>query len=248
MFDKFNRLREALAGRPLQNALGQKVEQTKESAGEALGNLGKKAADLSIAALDAVKSAAASPVGEAVIGAFPGAQMLKLVSDKLTATAEGALKDQIELQVYKRLMEFQHRTLLLVFWQNLALIASLFPVYWLRSPWPFYLAYVGVIAYTISSLWQSRAMLIDIARKGLLQTLSSAIQKSVDEEVANRSRIEQIAISWVGDTRNLAADVALRIKRDALVLFSNLGVTLVLSFVTFRLFVIPLLETKAMGH
>ena len=143
-----------------------------------------------------------------------------------------------------------HRSVLFtVIWQNSLLAVSLVPVWICRSPIPFYGAYAAVAAYTIYSLLKMRHVVVRLARtQSVTETVSGEVLAAIKAELADLHYIQQKGIELLGpDLKKIADDVARKLRPDVLAVVGNMALTLLLAFVAFRLFAIPLLEHRALA-
>jgi hypothetical protein len=149
------------------------------------------------------------------------------------------------------MMAEAHRTVIFnIIWQNGLLMLALVPVYFLRAPWPFYLAYACVAGYTAYSAFQYRRILFRLCRtRSITATLALEIREAVETELTQQRLYAQKAVEWLGpDLKTLSEDIARKLRPDVLAAGFNLGFTLLMAFVAFRVFVIPLLEHRALMH
>ncbi|KVP17084.1 hypothetical protein WJ84_02065 [Burkholderia ubonensis] len=149
------------------------------------------------------------------------------------------------------LMAAAHRQVLFnIMWQNGLLMLSLIPVYFLHEPWPFYVAYTCVAGYTLYSVIQSRALIQRLCRtRSVTQTLALEVREAIETELTQRQFIERKAVEWLGpDLKQLSEDVARKLKPDVMAAAFNMAFTLLMAFIAFRLFAIPLLEHQALTH
>lgn len=149
----------------------------------------------------------------------------------------------------KALMAQAHRNVVInVCAQNGALIASLVPVYFLQSAWPFYLAYAVVLGFNVLSMWRQRLVIGHlIEHRSLTATLAAEIHKAIEEELTQREFYERKAVEWLGpDLRALSVDIARKMRPDVIAAGINIGFTMLVSSVAFRIFIIPMLERQAL--
>lgn len=172
-----------------------------------------------------------------------------------------AAKDFISEQVAQRMREEAmakaqllinktHRDVMRnIILQNGALLASLIFVFLLKSAWPFYIAYGGVVAHTGYSLYTSRALLSRLAStRSITGTLAMEVREAIDFELTQVQMFQRKAVEWLGpDLDKLSLDVARRLRPDVTAAAINMAITLLLAFIAFRVFAIPLLEAKALG-
>ena len=149
------------------------------------------------------------------------------------------------------MMADAHRSVIFnIIWQNALLMFSMVPVYFLHSPVPFYVAYVCVLSYTLYSTFQYRKVIFALCRtRSILKTLSLEIRAAIETELTQRQLYERKAVEWLGpDLQRLSDDVARKLKPDVVVAIFNMAFTLFTAFLAFRVFVIPLLEHRALTH
>lgn len=174
-------------------------------------------------------------------------------------SARGYISEQLAKRIHAeasarayQLLAQSHRSVLVtVVWQNLLLLASLGPVYFLHSPWPFYGAYAivaGSSIYNLFTAWPSLRLLAQT--KSVTQTLSHNVLDAIRLELTQLQLYERKVVEWLGpDLKTIADEVAKKLRGDVIAMCLNLMGTLVLSFIAFRLFAIPLLEQRALlGH
>lgn len=161
------------------------------------------------------------------------------------------IHEEASARAYQLLAQSHRSVLLTVVWQNLLLLASLPFVYWLHSAWPFYVAYGIVAGYSVYTLYLALPMLRRLVRtRSVTQTLSHEVLNAIKIELTQRQFYERKVMEWLGpDLKSIADEVAKKLRPDVIAMCANLAGTLVLAFVAFRLFAIPLLEQKALlGH
>jgi hypothetical protein len=149
------------------------------------------------------------------------------------------------------LMAQAHRTVIrTIAWQNGLLLLSLLPVYFLRSAAPFYVAYGCVAGNSLQSVFAYRSLVAHFARtRSVTATLSRELLGAIEQELAQRHLRERKVVQWLGPSlKSIADDVARKLKPDLIAAAANMAGTLLLSFVAFRLFVIPMLEHRALLH
>lgn len=61
------------------------------------------------------------------------------------------IREEACTKAYALMAEAHRAVIFSIMWQNGLLMLSMIPVYFLHVPWPFYLAYAGVVAYTLYS-------------------------------------------------------------------------------------------------
>jgi hypothetical protein len=135
-------------------------------------------------------------------------------------------------------------------WQNGLLLLSLIPVYFLHKAWPFYLAYCGVVAYSGYSVFQLRGVLARLLEtRSITKTISQEVKEAIEAELTQREFYERKAVEWLGpDLEKLSDDVAHKLKPDVVAAGLNMTFTLLMAFIAFRVFAIPLLEARALEY
>lgn len=64
-----------------------------------------------------------------------------------------------------------------------------------------------------------------------------------------REFYERKAVEWLGpDLEKLSEEVASKLRPDVVAAGVNIAFTLCMAFIAFRVFAIPLLEARALGH
>lgn len=158
------------------------------------------------------------------------------------------IRDEACAKAYTLLAQAHRKVITTIIWQNALLLASLVPVYLVHSPIPFYLAYAVVAGHSLYTLAQSRHLVVRLAKtRSVTQTLSAEVLDAINKELTQREFYERKAVEWLGaDLKKIADDVARKLKPDVIAAVSNMAITLFLAFVAFRLFVIPMLEQRAL--
>jgi hypothetical protein len=158
------------------------------------------------------------------------------------------IRDEACAKAYALLAKAHRSVITTIVWQNTLLLLSLLPVYFLHSPVPFYLAYAVVAGYSVYSVVGHWPLVKRLATtRSVTQTLSAEVLNALNKELNQREFYERKAIEWLGaDLKKIADDVARKLKPDVVAAVSNMAITLFLAFVAFRLFVIPMLEQRAL--
>jgi hypothetical protein len=181
---------------------------------------------------------------------IPGIGVIGEAKDFISESVAQRIRDQA-CEAANTLMADTHRQVIFsIVWQNSVLLLSLLPVYLLQSALPFYIAYVCVAGYTIYSLVHYRDILFRLIRtRSITETLATEIHRAIEVELTKRQFVERKAVEWLGpDLKRLSSEVAVKIKPDVLIGFFNIGFTLFMAFIAFRIFAIPLLEQRALFH
>lgn len=179
---------------------------------------------------------------------FPILGVVDAAQEFISESVAQRIRDEACTKAYEILAKTHRTVLTTIVWQNAVLLGSLLPVYWLRSPYPFYVAYVGVAGYSIYSVVSMWPLIRRLATtRSITATLSLEVLEAIKAELTQRQFIERKAVEWLGpDLKKIADDVAKKLKPDVLTAVANMGITLLLAFVAFRLFAIPLLEHRAL--
>lgn len=180
---------------------------------------------------------------------FPALGAVDAARDFISETVAQRIRDEACTKGYALLAQTHRSVLTTIVWQNTALLSSLLPVYFFRSAWPFYVAYAGVAGYSAYSVWKMWPVVKRLIKtRSVTQTLSQEVLSAIEAELTQRQFIERKAVEWLGpDLKNIADEVAKKLKPDVMTAAANMGITLLLAFVAFRLFAIPLLEHRALS-
>lgn len=180
---------------------------------------------------------------------FPALGAVDAAREFIEETVAQRIRDEACAKGYALLSQTHRSVLTTIAWQNAALLFSLLPVYFLHSAWPFYIAYAGVASYTIYSVAKAWPLVLRLIKtRSVTQTLSREVLSAIESELTQRQFVERKAVEWLGpDLKKIADDVARKLKPDVMTGVANMGITLLLAFVAFRLFAIPLLEHKALS-
>lgn len=185
-----------------------------------------------------------------LISAFPVLGAVNVAKDFISEQLAERIRAEAHTKAQAILSQVHRDTLRTIAWQNGALLLSIVPVYFLHSPWPFYLAYACVASYTVYSIWQERQLLLRLCgTRSVTQTVSTVVREAIELELTKRQFIERKAVEWLGpDLQTISDDVARRLKPDVIATVINMAFTLLLAFLAFRVYAIPLLEHKALGY
>lgn len=159
------------------------------------------------------------------------------------------IKDEACAQAYKFMAQTHRSVVMTIVWQNAALLLSLVPVYLLHSAIPFYLAYAlvaGYSAYSAARTWPFLKRVISL--HSLTASISAEVLHEIEVELGRRQFYERKVVEMLTpDLKKIADEVAREIKPDLLAAAFNMALTLLMAFVAFRLFAIPMLEHRALG-
>lgn len=188
-----------------------------------------------------VKSAAASTAQK--LNVFVAAK--GLVSEAVASK----IKDEVSARAYELLAKTHRSVVTTIVVQNGALLASLVPVYLLHSPLPFYIAYCAVAAYSAYTIVQSWPLVKRLIRtRSMRQTLQEEVLLAIETELTQRQFYQRAIVEYLGpDLKTVADEVSHRLLPDIRAAIANMTLTLLLAFVAFRLFAIPMLEQRALG-
>lgn len=165
-------------------------------------------------------------------------------------TVAQRIREEACTKAYALMAEAHRAVIFSIMWQNGLLMLSMIPVYFLHAPWPFYLAYAGVVAYTLYSTIKARNLIWRLCRtRSVTQTLALEVREAIETELTQRQLLERKAVEWLGpDLTRLSEDVARKLKPDVVAAVFNMAFTLFMAFVAFRVFALPLLEQRALMH
>jgi hypothetical protein len=168
--------------------------------------------------------------------------------DFVSESTAQRIKDAACAKAYELLAKTHRNVVSTIIWQNAALLLSLLPVYFLHSAIPFYIAYASVAGYSIYSVAQSWPLVVRLFNtRSIHQAISLEVFDAIELDLTQRPFYERKAVKWlVPDLKKIADDVALKIRPDIVAAVFNMVLTLLLAFVAFRLFAIPMLEHKAL--
>ena len=179
---------------------------------------------------------------------FPALGAVDAAKDFISEAVAQRIRDEAFAKAQALMAQAHHDVIRNIAWQNGLLFLSILPVYLLHSAVPFYVAYACVAGYTAFSVYQSRALVFRLARtRSVTKTLALEVREAIEKELTQRQFYERKVVEWLGpDLAKLSDDVARKLRGDVLAAVVNMGFTLFMVFVAFRLFAIPLLEHKAL--
>jgi hypothetical protein len=180
----------------------------------------------------------------------PAIGAVDAVRGYLSEAVAQRVHEEASRKAHDLMVQAHRKVMLTIIWQNGLLLLSLVPVYFLRSAVPFYIAYGGVAGNSLVSAYEYRSLLARLFRtRSITATLSHEVCDAIQQELTQRQAYERMIVQLVGpDLKSTAEEVARKLKPDVITAAANMAITLLLSFVAFRLFVIPLLEHKALLH
>jgi len=181
---------------------------------------------------------------------FPALGAVDAAKDFISEAVAQRIRDEACAKAQALLTQAHRDVIHNIAWQNGLLLLSILPVYLLHSAVPFYVAYACVAGYTAYSVFQSRALVAKLlGTRSLTQTLALEVREAVEQELTQRQFYERKVVEWLGpDLDRLSQDVARKLRPEVRAAVVNMAFTLLMAFVAFRLFAIPLLEHKALMH
>jgi len=181
---------------------------------------------------------------------FPVFDAADAAKEAISDVVAQRIREEARAKAYAVLADTHRKVLFNIIWQNGLLLASLVPVYLLRSAVPFILAYACVVAGTMYSIVESRHIILRLFRtRSVVQTLAHEIREAIEAELTQRGYYVQKVVEWLGpDLKEFSVDVARMLKPDVLAAAVNMAFTLFMAFLAFRVFAIPLLEQHALLH
>lgn len=159
------------------------------------------------------------------------------------------IKDEATARAYELLAESHRTVIYTILWQNALLTASIFPVYYLHSAIPFYLGYGCVVAYTGWSVIKSWPVVKLLLRTWSIEgAVTQAVRAAIDEDLQARRYYQKVIVEFLSpDLDTISNSVAKKLTPDIRAVFLNMGITLLMSFLAFRLVALPLLEHRALA-
>jgi len=191
-------------------------------------------------ALKAVQAAAASM--------SPTFGVVSAAKDFVSEAVAAKIKAEASARAYELLARTHRSVVTTIVVQNAALFASLIPVYLLHSGWPFYVTYAGVAGYSVYTVVNSWPVIRRLVATGSLrETINTEVLLAIEAELTQRQFYERAIVEYLGpDLKAVAEDVGTRLLPDIRAAVVNMTLTLVLAFIAFRLFAIPMLEHRAL--
>lgn len=177
-----------------------------------------------------------------------------VISQSAIGTAKTVIQEaiakKIEGEAHARAMQLLtelHRAITTtIIWQNTLLVLAIGMCYVLKSTVPFYGAYLLVGIYSAWKVIEGRRyMALLWETLSIRKALTQSIRTEIDEELTGRHRYEQAVVEYLGPSLDdIANTIATRLLPDVRNLMISAGLTLVISFVCFRLIAVPYL----LGH
>jgi uncharacterized membrane protein len=192
--------------------------------------------------LDTAKSALTS--------VFPALGAVDAAREFISEAVAQKIRNEASVKAQALISQAHRKVIFSIVWQNGLLMLSLVPVYFLRAQWPFYVAYACVFGYSTYSAYEYRGTIGRLCKTfSVTQTLALEVREAIETELTSRQFFERKAVEWLGpDMKRLAEDVARKLKPDVMMAAFNMAFTLFTAFIAFRVFVIPLLEHRALMH
>ena len=187
-------------------------------------------------------------IAQRIISLLPTKGPVDVAREFMSEAVAERIRGEACTKAYELLAKAHREVIRTIIWQNALLLVSLLPVYMLHSPWPFYVAYAAVAGYSIYAVGRYWPQLVRLVKaRSITGALAAEVQAAMETELTQRQFYERKAVEWLGpDLKRIADDVAKKLKPDVVAAASNMAITLFLAFIAFRLFVIPLLEHRAM--
>jgi hypothetical protein len=181
---------------------------------------------------------------------FPALGAVDAAREFISEAVAQKIREAASVQAQALIAQAHRKVLFSILWQNGLLMLSMVPVYFLRAPWPFYLAYACVFGYTLYSAYEYRGIIGRLCKtRSVTQTLALEVREAIEKELTEGEFIQRKAVEWLGpDLEKLSVDVARKLKPDVMGAAANMAFTLFMAFIAFRVFVIPLLEHRALLH
>lgn len=188
-------------------------------------------------------------VKPALTSIFPAFAAVDVAREFISEQVAQRIRELAYAKAYELLAQSHRGVVTTIVWQNALLLLSLVPVYWLHSAIPFYVAYVCVAGYSLYSVIQVWPLVARLFKtRSITGTLSHEVLMAINTELTQRQFYERKAVEWLGpDLKKIADEIARKLKPDVVAAIGNMTCTLLLAFVAFRLFAIPLLEHRALG-
>jgi hypothetical protein len=186
----------------------------------------------------------------ALTSIFPALGAVDAAREFISDAVAQKIRDEACVKAQALIAQAHRKVIFSIVWQNGLLMLSMVPVYFLRAQWPFYVAYACVFGYSAWSAYEYRGIIWRLCKtRSVTQTLALEVRGAIETELTSRQFYERKAVEWLGpDMKRLADDVARKLKPDVLMAGFNMGFTLLTAFLAFRVFVIPLLEHRALMH
>lgn len=158
------------------------------------------------------------------------------------------IEDEATVRAYQIMVSTHKEVTNTIIWQNGLLLASVIPVYFLKSGIPFYSAHTIVFLYSMYAIFNHKEYIFDFIRtKSILRVIQNAIRSAIDDELKNRHFYEQKVVEYLGPNLDkISSDIAQKLKSDIRNSIINICLTLVVSFIAFRLIVIPMCIDQAL--
>jgi len=184
----------------------------------------------------------ALPVTSLISGGLTGAatRLAKRVAQGLVCReVEKRALLEAEAQAAKLLRETRNSIYLAIVWQNALLLASIWLSLHLGSVLPFCVSYVVVASYSLWCVAQHRQYIFAAIRtRSLFAVLRVEVRDAIVSALQQLGTIERFVVTHLEALSDKVARQVYPAVRSACV---NLGVTLGLSFLVFRVWLVPTL-------
>lgn len=150
---------------------------------------------------------------------------------------------EAEAQAARLLRETRNGIYLAIVWQNALLLASIWLSLHLGSVLPFCVSYVVVASYSLWCVAQHRQYIFAAIRtRSLFAVLRAEVRDAIVGALQQLGTIERFVVTHLGpDLEVLSDKVARQVYPAVRSACVNLGVTLGLSFLVFRVWLVPAL-------
>lgn len=192
-------------------------------------------------------------VGRAAASLIPGGRIAvdlatEILPDFVAQSVATKIKETAMFGAYQIMAKMHRSVLKTMIWQNGLLLISLPLVFLLHSAIPFYLAYAYVIGYTVWSMHCVRPQIVGfLVTRSLQKTISRTIRDAIRADLLRRDVFQRKIVDWFApDIDKIADEIAGDLLPDIRMYVLNLAFTLAMAFITFRWFLIPLLEQRSL--
>lgn len=186
-----------------------------------------------------------SMAGGALKSAFPAVEVVSAAKDFMTEAVANRIREEARNRAYEMLAQSHRSVVTTIVAQNAALMMSLVPVYYLQSAIPVYAMVAAYSLYQVTKAWPIAVRFM--RTMSITESISLEVLEAINTELVQRDFIERKAVEWLGpDLKHVSDGVARQLKPDIVAALVNMALTLLLAFIAFRLFAIPMLEHKAL--
>lgn len=100
-------------------------------------------------------------------------------------------------------------------------------------------------ALSVVQSWPRLKLWVLIGR--LIKTIKCGVHEAILEDLCKRHPLERSAVQYLGpDLEKVSYEIAAEILPDVRAALINMGLTLIMAFIAFRLTAIPMLEHRAL--